>query len=155
MGQQPRSEIIMNPSTPARSPGYHQKAMEEIQNSLRPFAKSSNEAMSSSAASTISNFSATSGVSSLSSTSGGGGSNVNDKDIIQLRQLGYPEVSNLCWSRSFISYSVFHTPINNFLYYFLRVTWNISKNIDPSHSISFIKWMILWVLNLIGNSWKY
>ncbi|CAH1107986.1 unnamed protein product [Psylliodes chrysocephalus] len=93
MGQQPRSEIIMNPSTPARSPGYHQKAMEEIQNSLRPFAKSSNEAMSSSAASTISNFSATSGVSSLSSTSGGGGSNVNDKDIIQLRQLGYPEES--------------------------------------------------------------
>ncbi|XP_050517963.1 serine/threonine-protein kinase Warts [Diabrotica virgifera virgifera] len=94
MGQQPRTLIIMNPNTSARSPGYHQKAMEEIQNSLRPFAKSGSEAMSSSAASTISSFSATSGVSSLSSTSGGGG-NVNDKDVIQLRQLGYSEESSI------------------------------------------------------------
>ncbi|KAG5882138.1 hypothetical protein JTB14_005967 [Gonioctena quinquepunctata] len=93
MGQQPRAQLIMNPNTPARSPGYHQKAMEEIQNSLRPFAKSGSEAMSSSAASTISNFSATSGVSSLSSTSGGNG---NEKDmVLQLRQLGYSEESSI------------------------------------------------------------
>nr|XP_023026007.1 serine/threonine-protein kinase Warts-like [Leptinotarsa decemlineata] len=93
MGQQPRVQLNMNPNTPARSPGYHQKAMEEIQNSLRPFAKSGSEAMSSSAASTISNFSATSGVSSLSSTSGGNG---NEKDVVmQLRQLGYSEESSI------------------------------------------------------------
>ncbi|KAJ8933635.1 hypothetical protein NQ314_013898 [Rhamnusium bicolor] len=95
MGQQPRSQLIMNPNAPARSPGYHQKAMEEIQNSLRPFAKSGSEAMSSSAASTISNFSATSGVSSLSSTSGG---NSSEKEVMQLRQLvnmGYSEDSSM------------------------------------------------------------
>lgn len=68
--------------------------MEEIQNSLRPFAKSSShEAMSSSAASTISMTSATSGVSSLSSASGSNGA---EKDILQIRQLvnmGYSEVT--------------------------------------------------------------
>jgi serine/threonine-protein kinase LATS1/2 len=95
MGQQPRPQLNMNPSAPARSPGYHQKAMEEIQNSLRPFAKSGGEAVGSSAASTISNFSATSGISSLSSTSG---TNGTDKDVLQLRHtlsqlinMGYSE----------------------------------------------------------------
>lgn len=95
MGQQPRSQLNMNPSAPARSPGYHQKAMEEIQNSLRPFAKSGSEAVGSSAASTISSFSATSGVSSLSSISG---TNGTDKDVHQLRHtlsqlinMGYTE----------------------------------------------------------------
>lgn len=93
MGQQPRPQLNMNPTAPARSPGYHQKAMEEIQNSLRPFAKSGGEAVGSSAASTIS---ATSGDSSLSSTSG---SNGTDKEVIQLRMtlsqllnMGYSEV---------------------------------------------------------------
>ncbi|XP_060526437.1 serine/threonine-protein kinase Warts isoform X2 [Cylas formicarius] len=94
MGQAPRP-IRMNPNAPARSPGYHQKAMEEIQNSLRPFAKSGSEALGSSAASTISNFSATSGISSLSSASG---SNMGEKDLFQMRQtqtqllnMGYSE----------------------------------------------------------------
>lgn len=97
MGQQPWLQLNMNPTTPARSSGYHQKAMEEIHNSLLPFAKSSNEVMGSSAASTISTLSTTSGVSSLSSASG---SNGTDKDIQQLRQMlaqllnmGYTEVS--------------------------------------------------------------
>ncbi|KAJ8920544.1 hypothetical protein NQ315_005413 [Exocentrus adspersus] len=89
MGQQPRSQLSMNPNAPARSPGYHQKAMEEIQNSLRPFAKSGSEAMSSSAASTISNFSATSGVSSLSSTSCGNG---NERQLVNM---GYSEESSI------------------------------------------------------------
>ncbi|KAK9874967.1 hypothetical protein WA026_005782 [Henosepilachna vigintioctopunctata] len=94
MGQQPRATINMNSSTSARSSGYHQKAMEEIQNSLRPYAKSGSEAIESSAASTISNFSATSGVSSFSSASGGNGS---DNDVIhlhhisQLLSMGYSE----------------------------------------------------------------
>lgn len=96
MGQQPRPQINMNPSAPARSAGYHQKAMEEIHNSLLPFAKSGGEAVGSSAASTISNMSMTSGVSSLSSQSG---SNGTDNGIHQLRQMlgqllnmGYSEV---------------------------------------------------------------
>ncbi|XP_045467929.1 serine/threonine-protein kinase Warts [Harmonia axyridis] len=95
MGQQPRPTISMNSSTSARSSGYHQKAMEEIQNSLRPYAKSGSEAIESSAASTISNFSATSGVSSFSSASGGTSS---DNDVIhlhhmlsQLLSMGYSE----------------------------------------------------------------
>ncbi|KAF5286171.1 hypothetical protein FQR65_LT12929 [Abscondita terminalis] len=99
MGQEPRLKVIMNPTTPARSSGYHQKAMEEIHNSLLPFAKSSNEVMGSSAASTISTLSTTSGVSSLSSASG---SNGTDKDLQQLRQLlaqllnmGYTEESSV------------------------------------------------------------
>lgn len=98
MGQQPRLQLNMNPTTPARSSGYHQKAMEEIHNSLLPFAKSSNEVMGSSAASTISTLSTTSGVSSLSSASG---SNGTDKDLQQLRQMlaqllnmGYSEESS-------------------------------------------------------------
>lgn len=101
MGQQPRTQINMNPSAPARSSGYHQKAMEEIHNSLLPFAKTMSggggEVVGSSAASTISNFSTTSGVSSLSSTSGSNGT--TDKDYNQLRQMlvqlhnmGYSEV---------------------------------------------------------------
>lgn len=68
--------------------------MEEIQNSLRPFAKSGSDA-----ASTISNFSATSGVSSMSSSAstgiGSAGSGPAEKDVLLLRQLlsmGYPEV---------------------------------------------------------------
>lgn len=95
MGQQPRPTINMNSSTSARSSGYHQKAMEEIQNSLRPYAKSGSEAVESSAASSISNFSATSGVSSFSSASGG---NNSDNDVIhlhmlsQLLSMGYSEV---------------------------------------------------------------
>lgn len=101
MGQQPRCQLpSMNPSAPARSAGYHQKALEEIQNSLRPFAKSSgSEALGSSAASTISNFSTTSGVSSLGSTSSNGGtsSSVDGKDallrsaLVQLLAMGYSE----------------------------------------------------------------
>lgn len=97
MGQAPRS-IDMNQNTSARSPGYHQKAMEEIQNSLRPFAKSGSEVLGSSAASTISNFSATSGISSMSSTSGSNGD--NGKDHLQIRHalaqlisMGYSEES--------------------------------------------------------------
>lgn len=97
MGQQPRAQITMNPSAPARSAGYHQKAMEEIHNSLLPFAKSGSEVVGSSAASTISNLSMTSGVSSLSSQSGSNGT--SDNGIHQLRQMlaqllnmGYPEV---------------------------------------------------------------
>lgn len=96
MGQQPRLQLNMNPSAPARSSGYHQKAMEEIHNSLLPFAKSGSDTVGSSAASTISNLTVTSGISSLSSTSG---SNGTDKDIHQLRQMltqllsmGYTEV---------------------------------------------------------------
>lgn len=96
MGQQPRLQLNMNPSIPARSSGYHQKAMEEIHNSLLPFAKSGSDVIGSSAASTISNLSMTSGVSSLSSISG---SNGTDKDLHQLRQMlaqllnmGYTEV---------------------------------------------------------------
>ncbi|XP_050293114.1 serine/threonine-protein kinase Warts isoform X2 [Anthonomus grandis grandis] len=99
MGQVPR-QAIMNPNTSARSPGYHQKAMEEIQNSLRPFAKSGSETVGSSAASTISSFSQTSGISSLSSASGSNGD--NGKDHLQLRHglaqllsLGYSEDSSM------------------------------------------------------------
>lgn len=99
MGQQPRSIINMNPSAPARSSGYHQKAMEEIHNSLLPFAKSGSDVVGSSAASTISNLSTTSGVSSLSSLSG---SNGTEKDchqfmqyLAQLLNMGYSEVSTL------------------------------------------------------------
>ncbi|XP_018323190.1 serine/threonine-protein kinase Warts [Agrilus planipennis] len=88
MGQQPQSPLqrSMNPSTPsARSSGYHQKAMEEIHNSLLPFAKSSGsgEVLSSSAASSISTLSATSGVSSMSTASGSNGTT----DLYQLRQM--------------------------------------------------------------------
>ncbi|ENN75264.1 serine/threonine-protein kinase Warts isoform X2 [Dendroctonus ponderosae] len=99
MGQGPWL-IDMNPNTPARSSGYHQKAMEEIQNSLRPFAKSGSETVGSSAASTISSFSQTSGVSSLSSASGSNGD--SGKDHLQLRpgvthllSLGYSEDSSM------------------------------------------------------------
>lgn len=95
MGQQPWPQLDMNPTIPARSSGYHQKALVEIHNSLLPFAKSSGDIGSSSAASTISNLSTTSGVSSLSSTSG---SNGTDKDFVQIRQcfshllnMGYTE----------------------------------------------------------------
>ncbi|KAF7268148.1 hypothetical protein GWI33_018691 [Rhynchophorus ferrugineus] len=99
MGQTPRS-LDMNPNSSARSPGYHQKAMEEIQNSLRPFAKSGSEILGSSAASTISNFSATSGISSLSSTSGSNGDNSKDHlqirhTLTQLVSMGYSEESAL------------------------------------------------------------
>lgn len=98
MGQQPRHPVeTMNSNSNARSPGYHQKAMEEIQNALRPFAKSGGD-MGSSAASTISITSATSGVSSLGSAASSTGSNINDKDLLLIRQLinmGYSEVSNL------------------------------------------------------------
>ena len=97
MGQQPRPQLNMNPNAPARSSGYHQKALEEIHNSLLPFAKIGGDLVGSSAASTISNLSATSGISSLSSASG---SNGTDKDLHQLRQyllhlvnMGYSEVS--------------------------------------------------------------
>lgn len=83
MGQQP-GLIIMNNSAPARSSGYHQKAMEEIHNSLQPFAKIGGGGEGSSAASTISNLSTTSGVSSLSSASGSNGA---DKELHQLRQV--------------------------------------------------------------------
>lgn len=80
----------MNPNAPARSSGYHQKALDEIHNSIQPFAKNGTDAVGSSAASTISNLSMTSGVSSLSSLSG---SNSTEKDI-QLRQiLGFSEVN--------------------------------------------------------------
>lgn len=98
MGQQPRSIINhqnMNPNAPARSSCYHQKAMEEIHNSLLPFAKSGSDVVGSSAASTISNLSTTSGVSSLSSLSG---SNGTEKDcqfiqyLTQLLNMGYSEV---------------------------------------------------------------
>lgn len=99
MGQQPRSTINMNPNAPARSSCYHQKAMEEIHNSLLPFAKSGGDAVGSSAASTISNLSTTSGVSSLSSFSG---SNGTEKDchqfmqcLTQLVNMGYAEVREL------------------------------------------------------------
>ncbi|CAG9772417.1 unnamed protein product [Ceutorhynchus assimilis] len=99
MGQAPQL-ADMNNNTSARSPGYHQKAMEEIQNSLRPFAKSGSETVGSSAASTISNFSQTSGVSSLSSASGSNGD--NGKDHLQLRHglaqllsMGYSEDSSM------------------------------------------------------------
>lgn len=113
MGQQPRPKHIMNPSATARTPGYHQKAMEEIQNSLRPFEKSGSIGASSSnggansvavgggggggggggcgggsssAASTISNFSATSGVSSLNSSLSNG--TTDNKDILLRHSLG-------------------------------------------------------------------
>ncbi|XP_017769489.1 PREDICTED: serine/threonine-protein kinase Warts [Nicrophorus vespilloides] len=96
MGQHP-GQIIMSNSAPARSPGYHQKAMEVIHNSLLPFAKSGGEV--SSAASTISNLSVTSGVSSLNSSLSG--SNGADKELILLKQtltqllnMGYPEESS-------------------------------------------------------------
>lgn len=82
MGQQPRHQLeTMNSNSSARSPGYHQKAMEEIQNSLRPFAKTGGDPMGSSAASTISITSATSGVSSMGSAASSTGSNINDKDL--------------------------------------------------------------------------
>nr|CAI5818632.1 unnamed protein product [Callosobruchus analis] len=74
----------------ARPPAYMQKAMEEIKNSLRPFAKESCMG-GSSAASTISSYSATSGLgSSLSSATS------NSNDVAQLRHLlnmGYVDVS--------------------------------------------------------------
>ncbi|XP_022921269.1 serine/threonine-protein kinase Warts [Onthophagus taurus] len=73
MGHQPWPQSAMNPTMPARSSGYHQKALEEIHNSLLPFAKSSGDIGGSSAASTISNLSTTSGASSLSSTFGSNG----------------------------------------------------------------------------------
>lgn len=68
-------------ATSRSSSGYHQKAMEEIHNSLLPFAKTvgsgggngCNGGEASSAASTISNLSATSGVSSMGSSSGSNG----------------------------------------------------------------------------------
>ncbi|CAH1986282.1 unnamed protein product [Acanthoscelides obtectus] len=73
----------------ARPPAYMQKAMEEIKNSLRPFAKESCMG-GSSAASTISSYSATSGLgSSLSSATS------NSNDVAQLRHLfnmGYVDV---------------------------------------------------------------
>ncbi|KAL1513255.1 hypothetical protein ABEB36_002686 [Hypothenemus hampei] len=99
MGQAPRL-LDMNPNTSARSPGYHQKAMEEIQNSLRPFAKSAGETVGSSAASTISNFSQTSGVSSLSSASGSNGDNGKDHlqsrhGLAHLLSLGYSEDTSM------------------------------------------------------------
>lgn len=96
MGQQPHQFVTMNSNSSARSPGYHQKAMEEIQNSLRPFAKSGGDPIGSSAASTISITSATSGVSSLGSAASSTSSNLNDKDLLLIRQLinmGYSEVS--------------------------------------------------------------
>lgn len=100
MGQQPRNQINMNPSAPARSSGYHQKAMEEIHISLLPFAKTSGpgDVVGSSAASTISNFSTTSGASSLSSTSGSNGTTEKDyhqqlkQMVLQLHNMGYSEV---------------------------------------------------------------
>ncbi|XP_066246854.1 serine/threonine-protein kinase Warts [Euwallacea similis] len=94
MGQAPQL-VDMNPNTSARSPGYHQKAMEEIQNSLRPFAKSGSETVGSSAASTISSFSQTSGVSSLSSTSNGDSNLQLRHGLTQLLSLGYSEESSL------------------------------------------------------------
>lgn len=115
MGQQPRCQLNMNPNAPARSSGYHQKAMEEIQNSLRPFAKSGSEAMSSSAASTISNFSATSGVSSLSSTSGGNG---NERQLVNM---GYSEVS---WKSVLVKiWKDIEEECVNMLYFFLSFTF--------------------------------
>lgn len=98
MGQQPRNQINMNPSAPARSSGYHQKAMEEIHISLLPFAKTGpGDVVGSSAASTISNFSTTSGASSLSSTSGSNGTTEKDyhqlkQMVLQLHNMGYSEV---------------------------------------------------------------
>lgn len=97
MGQQPCQQLLtMNSNNNARSTGYHQKAMEEIQNSLRPFAKSVGDPVGSSAASTVSINSATSGVSSLGSVISSAGSNISDKDLLHIGQLinmGYPEVS--------------------------------------------------------------
>ncbi|XP_066149690.1 serine/threonine-protein kinase Warts [Euwallacea fornicatus] len=94
MGQAPQL-VDMNPNTSARSPGYHQKAMEEIQNSLRPFAKSGSETVGSSAASTISSFSQTSGVSSLSSASNGDSNLQLCHGLTQLLSLGYSEESSV------------------------------------------------------------
>ncbi|RZF43259.1 hypothetical protein LSTR_LSTR001520 [Laodelphax striatellus] len=85
MGQQAPAVDSMNPASSAssggksvnRSSGYHQKALQEIRNSLLPFANSCdaggggvtlNGGLGSSAASTISTLSTTSGVSSASSS---------------------------------------------------------------------------------------
>lgn len=111
MGQQPRTQLNMNPSAPARSSGYHQKAMEEIHNSLLPFAKSGgSEVVGSSAASTISNFSTTSGVSSLSSTSGSNGTAEKDyhqlrQMLVQLHNMGYSEVRILPITKIIFDYA--------------------------------------------------
>lgn len=104
MGQEP---IIanMNPASSGkpntRASGYHQKALAEIRNSLRPFENggtSSNDNYSS-AASTISTVSTTSGVSSasgLSSNSNGLESNLHGwhlQTVSQIINMGYTEVS--------------------------------------------------------------
>lgn len=101
MGQQ--SFSTMNSATSGklstRTTGYHQKALQEIRNSLLPFANSCDSNVGSSAASTISTLSTTSGVSSASGLSGfsaASGGNGLDKDLPnQLHTMGYTEVSLL------------------------------------------------------------
>ncbi|KAK7794730.1 hypothetical protein R5R35_009620 [Gryllus longicercus] len=108
MGQQ--YIATMNPATSGKSStrasGYHQKALQEIRNSLLPFATSGvGENVGSSAASTISTLSTTSGVSSASGLSGlsaASGSNGVDKDyslyrqsVSQLVTMGYSEEAGL------------------------------------------------------------
>ena len=104
MGQEP-VHANMNPASSGkpntRASGYHQKALAEIRNSLRPFENggtSSNDNYSS-AASTISTISTTSGVSSASGLSSN--SNGLDKELhawqtlSQIISMGYPEVNLL------------------------------------------------------------
>lgn len=100
----------MNPATSGksstRSSGYHQKALQEIRNSLLPFANIGGigETVGSSAASTISTLSTTSGVSSASGLSGlsAASGNNSEKDLSVLRQavsqlvtMGYTEEASL------------------------------------------------------------